>query len=104
MPLEAPLPIDTRRMFRPVSASLVPLLRGLSPGQWSAPTVAGNWVVRDVVAHLLDSTLRRLSFHRDGMAPPPPPGSVESTGDFVAFINDLNAQWVSTARRLSPRV
>jgi uncharacterized protein (TIGR03083 family) len=104
MPLQAPLPIDTRRMFRPVSASLVTLLRGLSPEQWLAPTVAGTWAVRDVVAHLLDSTLRRLSFHRDGMAPPRPPGPIESARGFVGFINDLNAQWVSTARRLSPRV
>ena len=104
MPLEKLLPIDTRHMFRPVSASLVTLLRGLSPEQWMAPTVAGAWVVRDVVAHLLDSTLRRLSFHRDGMVPPPPPAPIESNRDFVDFINDLNAQWVSSARRLSPKV
>jgi hypothetical protein len=67
MPLERPAPIDTRALFRPVSGSLVTLLRGLPQERWDCPTVAGAWVVRDVVAHLLDSTLRRLSFHRDGM-------------------------------------
>jgi hypothetical protein len=66
--------------------------------------VAGRWLVRDVVAHLLDSTLRRLSFHRDGMTPPPPPRPIESERDFVDFINDLNAQWVAALTRLSPRV
>jgi uncharacterized protein (TIGR03083 family) len=102
--LLAPLsPLDTRAMFRPVSAGLVSLLRRLSDEDWERPTVAGAWVVRDVVAHLLDSTLRRLSFHRDGMAPPPP-GPINSDRDFVAFINDLNAQWVKSAKRLSPRV
>jgi hypothetical protein len=60
--------------------------------------------VRDVVAHLLDSTLRRLSFHRDGMSPPRPPRVVNSEREFVEFVNDLNAQWVASARRLSPRV
>ena len=102
--LESPAAIDTRPLFRPVSAGLVTLLRGLAPAQWDRPTVAGAWVVRDVVAHLLDSTLRRLSFHRDGMIPPPPPSPIASERDFVGFINDLNAQWVLSARRLSPRV
>jgi uncharacterized protein (TIGR03083 family) len=91
-------------MFRPVAGDLVALLRALPPAEWERPTVAGRWVVRDIVAHLLDSTLRRLSFHRDGMAPPPPPVSINSAQDFVAFINALNAQWVGCAKRLSPRV
>jgi uncharacterized protein (TIGR03083 family) len=104
MPLESPPPVDTRAMFRPVSGSLVGLLRRLPPEDWLQPTVAGAWLVRDVVAHLIDSTLRRLSFHRDGMTPPPPPGPVSSDRGFVAFINGLNAQWVDAARRLSPRV
>lgn len=104
MSLEIPAPIDTRPLFRPVSRSLVILLRGFREEQWHAPTVAGSWVVRDVVAHLLDSTLRRLSFHRDGMVPTPPPGALDSERDFVKFINELNAAWVSATRRLSPRV
>jgi uncharacterized protein (TIGR03083 family) len=82
----------------------VTLLRGLPPESWDRPTVAGTWVVRDIVAHLLDSTLRRLSFHRDGMSPPPPHRPIGSDRDFVDFINTLNAQWVTSARRLSPRV
>ena len=104
MPLEPLTPVDTRAMFRPVSVSLVLLLHRLSPAAWQQPTVAGTWLVRDVVAHLLDTTLRRLSFHRDGMTPPPLPGFINSDRDFVAFINGLNAQWVTAARRLSPRV
>jgi uncharacterized protein (TIGR03083 family) len=71
---------------------------------WERPTVASSWVVRDVVAHLLDTTLRRLSFHRDGMTPPAPPHEMATERAFVDFINSLNAQWVSAARRLSPQV
>ncbi len=104
MPLQAVKPIDTRACLRPVSSGLVTLLRGLSGHSWHRPTMAGSWLVRDVVAHLLDTTLRRLSFHRDGMAPPAPPRSMTSDRDFVAFINDLNAQWVGSAKRLSPKV
>ena len=104
MPLEPPRIVDSRALFRPVSLRLVELLRGLSDEKWDRPTVAGTWRVRDIVAHLLDSTLRRLSFHRDGMTPPPPPNAITSEREFVDFINALNAQWVSSAKRLSPRV
>ena len=96
--------IDTRHLFRPVSGGLVTLLRTLPAAHWDLATIAGQWLVRDIVAHLLDSTLRRLAFHRDRMTPPPPPRAIESGRDFVRFINDLNAQWVVSAKRLSPRV
>src|SRR5581483_5655608 len=98
-----PIPVDTRPLFRPVSVSLVALLRTLPPPYWERPTIAGTWLVRDIVAHLIDLALRRLSFHRDAMAPPPPPFAIESERDFVTFINAINAQWVSAAKRLSPR-
>jgi uncharacterized protein (TIGR03083 family) len=97
-------PTDTRALFRPVSSELVTLLRGLPPEDWQRPTIAGSWLVRDVVAHLADLTFRRLSFHRDRMTPPPPSRPIASERDFVDFINGLNAQWVDAAKRLSPRV
>ncbi len=104
MPL-APLPlVDTRGMFRPVSTHLVAVLRRLTPDDWQRPTVAGAWRVRDVVAHMLDTSLRRLSFHRDGLTPPPPTQPLTTEREFVAFINGLNAMWVAAAERLSPRV
>lgn len=104
MPLTDLRPVDTRALFRPVSSELVVLLRSLTPDDWQRPTVAGTWRVRDVLAHLLDVTLRRLSFHRDGMTPPPPSRPIDSERAFVDFINGLNAQWIGSAERLSPRV
>ena len=99
-----PLPItDTRHAFRPLSAEIVQLLRTLDPADWQRPTMAGAWRVRDVVAHLLDTALRRLSFHRDRAAPPAPERPLAGEREFVAFINELNAIWVQAARRLSSR-
>jgi uncharacterized protein (TIGR03083 family) len=104
VPLAPPPIVDTRSLFRPVSAGLVELLRRLTPDQWQRPTVAGAWRVRDVVAHVLDTSLRRLSFQRDGSPPPAPAEPIASERDLAAFINGLNATWVAAARRLSPRV
>src|SRR4051794_8080203 len=59
-------PIDTTELFAPLHAELIGLLRRLTPSEWARPTVAPAWSVRDVAAHLLDTSLRRLSAERDG--------------------------------------
>jgi uncharacterized protein (TIGR03083 family) len=104
MPLADLRPVDTRALFRPVAAELVAVLRSLTPADWDHQTIAGDWKVRDIVAHLIDTALRRLSFHRDAMTPPPPDRPIRTARDFVDFINRLNAQWVTAAKRFSPPV
>jgi uncharacterized protein (TIGR03083 family) len=89
--------------FAPLHAELVALLRGLGPDDWERPTACALWSVRDITAHLLDDDLRRLSFHRDGQAPPTG-APVDSYASLVALINRMNAEWVAVARRMSPRV
>ncbi|MDQ3068824.1 MAG: maleylpyruvate isomerase N-terminal domain-containing protein [Acidobacteriota bacterium] len=102
MPLAPPAPIDTRAFFRPVSSQLAALLRRFSSDDWAKPAV-GSWQVRDVVAHMVDTAMRRVSFQRDGHPPPPPPFPIEGPADFVRFINRINADWVEASRRLSGR-
>jgi uncharacterized protein (TIGR03083 family) len=100
-----PLPItDARPLFRPLSAEIVALLQSLSPEEWERATLAGSWRVRDIVAHLVDTGLRRLSFQRDHRVPPVPAAPVTTERELAAFINDLNATWIRAAARLSPRV
>lgn len=96
-------PIYTADLFPPLHGELIDLLRGLAPADWERATVAGDWRVRDVAAHLLDVDLRKLSASRDGfLAPPDEP--IGGYGDLVRFLNRLNADWVAASRRLSPRV
>jgi uncharacterized protein (TIGR03083 family) len=104
MPLSSMPVTDTRAFYRPLTRELVTLLRTLPPDAWDRPTIAGSWLVRDVVAHLVDTAMRRLSFQRDGHPPPQPDPPPRTERDFVEFINELNATWVSAARRVSPRL
>ena len=96
--------IQTVELFLPLQHELVSLLRGLGESEWSRPTLARGWAVKDVAAHLLDTDLRRLSSLRDGHAPAPPAEDVGDYRGLVAFLNRMNASWVGAARRLSPRV
>jgi uncharacterized protein (TIGR03083 family) len=95
--------IDSRLRFRPLCRAIVELLRTLQADDWERPTMAGAWRVRDVVAHMCDTALRRLSLHRDHRMPPSGP---RGTGerDLTLFINELNATWIRAAERFSPRV
>ncbi len=91
-------PILVAGLFAPLNDELMRLLRGLTPEEWNARAV-GTWTVKDVASHLLDTTLRRLSAHRDLYSAP-----LAITHELAAIINEMNSQWVSAARRLSPRI
>ena len=96
--------VQTHHLFLPLQQELISLLRGLGESDWSRPTLARRWSVKDIAAHLLDTDLRRLSSQRDGYRPSPATKNADDYKDLVAFINQLNASWVAAAKRLSPRV
>ena len=95
--------IETKHLFAPLHAELIGVLRSLDDAQWHAPTVAGEWRVRDVVAHLLQVDLGRLSAHRDGYTLKPA-GPVNSYSEILAIINEANRAGVMAMQRYSPRV
>lgn len=94
-------PTLTSHLFPRLSTRLLELLSGLSPQEWSAPAVK-QWNVKDVVAHLLDSSMRRLSIGRDGYWGEPFDGSTPE--EFKAFLHKLNRDWVVGMKRVSPQV
>ncbi|PYY00489.1 MAG: hypothetical protein DMG64_16785 [Acidobacteria bacterium] len=96
-------PILTLDLFPILEGKLIELLRCLRHDEWSHPTLAKQWTVKDVTAHLLDGNFKRLSIQRDGFLglTAPPRDGYEA---FIGFINRNNAEWVQAARRLSPRV
>ena len=96
-------PIFTVELFPILEQKLIQLLRCLHHDDWSRPTLAKQWTVKDVAAHLLDGNIKRLSMQRDGFFGLPAPGK-GSYDDFIGFINRNNTEWVQAARRLSPRV
>jgi len=104
MPLKPLDRVATAHLFPGLHRQLMELLRGLGPEDWSRPTLAGGWAVRDVAAHLLDGQVRRLSFQRDRLPLPGADGPAPDYAGLVAILNELNASWVRATQRLSPRV
>ena len=95
-------PILCAHLLRRVDEKLIDLLLSLAPSDWDVQTVAPQWKVRDVAAHLLDTVLRKLSMVRDSWYVEAV--NIRSAQDVVAVVNRLNAEGVTVYRRLSPSV
>jgi uncharacterized protein (TIGR03083 family) len=96
---ESSKPIFTAHLFPLLETRLVELLRSFSPAEWEAQTLAPNWKVKDVAAHLLDTQTRKLVAARQGYKPEN--SKKLSPEQLVALINHLNAEGVRKYRRLS---
>lgn len=97
-------PILVAPLFRELSRHLVALLRSLDSVEWHRPTSSSQRNVKDVAAHLLDGSIRRLSLQRDGYSAPEGPGDIDSYVALMAYLHRLNAEWTTALRRLSPRL
>ena len=93
-------PIDVRPLFGEQQAAFVDMLCQLDTEQWARPTICPGWTVKDIAAHVLGDHVGRLSRHRDGYQPPHP-GDGEA---LPAFLSRFNDEWVTAARRISPRL
>jgi len=100
--MKTPGPIFVTELFPKLNAELQELLCSLEDEDWKRPAT-GVWSVKDVVAHLLDTTLRRLAVDRDQYVSLDTP-KLQTDRDPTNYINQTNAEWVKAARRLSPRL
>jgi hypothetical protein len=96
-------PLNTLPLIPKLDALLIDLLQSLSPEEWQAQTVAKLWTVKDVAAHLIDTTLRNISTSRDGFFGEKAE-NIHFYADLVAFLNNLNMSWTNTAKRISPQL
>lgn len=92
--------IKTLHLFEPLEQKLIELLKSLEPADWDKPTVAKLWTVKDVAAHLLDTSVRTIAMAQKHSGDPP--DRINSYQDLVNYLNRLNADWVKAMRRMSP--
>ena len=96
-------PIHVIDLFPKLDEKLIELIEQLSPEDWKKQTIAPKWKVQDVVLHLLDGNIRTLSIARDkhiGV----PPENINNYQDLLNYLNQLNADWIKAAKRMSPKM
>ena len=90
---------DVRPLLAAEREDLLTFLSTLSSEQWTAPSAAPGWTVKNLALHLLDDDLGWLSRGRDGDRS----GLLDMThhGSFVAALTAKNQRWVDGAQGLS---
>jgi len=94
--------INTLELFPEVNRNLVELLESMSNEEWHKPTVLPGRTVKDLVSHILDGSLRRLSSCRDKYIADSP--NIDTYQGLVDYIQKQNRDWITASRRLSPRI
>lgn len=93
-------PVEVLSLFPLLDEKLLSLLRSFDREQWNAPTLAKQWRVKDVAAHLLDGNMRTIT--RAHQYAGDQPGAINSYQELVGYLNRLNADWVQAMKRVSP--
>lgn len=94
---------DYAALFAVERNRLNELLAGLRAGDWQRLSPCPGWTVLGLCCHLLGDDFSLLARHRDGhYGTRSPEGATEA--EFVAWLDELQADWVRAARRLSPRL
>lgn len=96
------IPFDAVAKLPRLEKEFISLLKSLTEEEWQAQTIAKLWKVKDVVAHLLDGNIRTLSMLGDGYF-----GESVNTNSYqelIAYLNQLNADWVKAMKRVSPQM
>jgi uncharacterized protein (TIGR03083 family) len=92
--------IRTLHLFQLLDQKLLEVLHSLDPIDWNKPTLAQQWTVKDIAAHLLDGNICTIAMIRDhhfGEGPV----EIQSYQDLVNHLNHLNADWVRAMKRMS---
>jgi len=95
-------PGDYAGLFAVERDRLTELLAGLQAADWERPSPCPGWTVLGLGCHLVGDDLGLLARNRDGFLGTPAPAGSEA--EFAAWLDELQAEWVRAARRLSPRL
>jgi hypothetical protein len=87
--------IDVRHLFKEITGELIPLLRNLDDGEWLLPTCYPDWKVKDIVSHLLQTAIGRLSKQRDRFPTSEKPRSLQFP-ELVRLVSKANDGWTAT--------
>lgn len=94
---------DVRGSLTAQRGRLLSLLSSLSDAQWTAPTAAPQWSVKDIALHLLNVDLSWLARGRDRDHSGTIPESADHE-EFADGLAQLNQRWVDGTAMLSSRL
>jgi len=101
--LDSTIQIPVLEPLRVVNAALLELLDGFDADDWNRPTIHRDRNVKDLTAHLLHGSIRRVSALRDAYRPPAD-RSFSTAAELTQFIQEDNREFMNGMSRVSPRI
>jgi len=95
--------INTIDLFPVINNNLIVLLKSLDVNDFNKQTQFPDWKVKDICAHLLDTSLRRLSNERDGYTSLEKV-EIKSYEELVHHITSIADRWAIALSGLSPQI
>lgn len=96
--------IETKHLFPQLTKELLELLRSLNESDWLKPSPIEGRTVKDLVSHIIDGSLRKLSIQRDGFANKSNVPNIKAYNDLINYIQTLNNEWINVTRHLSSKI
>ena len=95
--------IETVHLFPKLNLLLIELLSDINENDWNTKTQFPNWKIKDIAAHLLDTSIRKLSSERDGYESIEHP-IINSYEDLIKYITNLADRWSFAFTNVSPKI
>jgi uncharacterized protein (TIGR03083 family) len=95
---------DYAGLFEVERDRLLRVLDSLDPEDWDRDSPCPGWTVLGLTCHLLGGDLSTLSRQRDGHFGTEPPDGLADNDSFARWLDRLQDDWVTAARRISPRL
>jgi len=96
--------IETLHLFPKLTEKLLELLSSLDTSDWLKSSPIKGRTVKDLVSHIIDGSLRKISSQRDNFFDNTNVSEINSYEDLVNHIQKLNKDWIDISRRLSPKI
>ena len=95
--------IKTINLFPIIDKSLMKLISEMEQADWNRKTNFPNWKVKDIIVHLLDISIRKLSSQRDQYIYQNNV-SINSHQELISHITMLADQWTNAFQNVSPAI
>jgi hypothetical protein len=96
--------IETLDLFPELTSRLIKILEDTDTKDWRRPSPIKGGTVKDLVSHLIDGSLRRLSIQCDKYESHSVKVEIKSYTDLIYYIQSMNKEWMNATERLSPGI
>lgn len=96
-------PIETIELFPVINEKLIALLQSLGTDDFNHQTQFSDWTVKDICAHLLDTSIRKLSFERDEFISTEKV-DIQSYDDLIKRITNIADRWALAFSSVSSQI